>query len=105
MKLLINPNYDGYQRGLESMVYKFFNNITGLEAYVNEVLAQEMHNPVMKKVKRRKINVRFEDNIWAADLAEMGSLYSLNRGVKYLLCVINIFAKCIFGLNLLRIKS
>ena len=29
-----------------------------------------------------------KNNIWTTDLAEMGSLSSKNRNVKYLLCVI-----------------
>ena len=41
---------------------------------VNEELALELHKPVIKKFKKRKFYVRFKDNIWAADLAEMGSL-------------------------------
>ena len=49
--------------------------------------------PVIKKFNRRKVNVRFKDNIWAADLAEMGSLSSKNRNVKYLSCVIDVFTK------------
>ena len=36
---------------------------------VNEVLAQELHKPVIKKVKRRKVYSMFKDNIGAADLA------------------------------------
>ena len=32
---------------------------------------------------------RFKDSIWAADLAEKGSLASFNCGVKYLLCVLD----------------
>ena len=37
---------------------------------------------------------RFKENIWAADLAEMGPLSSKNRGVKkYLLFVIDVFLK------------
>ena len=37
---------------------------------------------------------RFKQNIWAADLAEMGPLSSKNRGVKkYLLFVIDVFLK------------
>ena len=36
---------------------------------------------------------RFKDNIWAGDLAEMGSLSSKSQGVKYLLCVIDVFTK------------
>ena len=37
--------------------------------------------------------MRFKDNIWAADLAEMGSLSSKNRNIKYSLCVIDVFTK------------
>ena len=46
-----NPKYDGYQRGLASMLYKFFDNKTGLRASVNEVLAKELHKPLIKKFK------------------------------------------------------
>ena len=41
---------------------------------VNEVLAQESRKPVIKNFKRREVYARFKDNIWAADLAEIGSL-------------------------------
>ena len=46
-----------------------------------------------KKFKRRNIYARFKDNIRAADLAEMESLPSKNKNVKYLLCVIDAFTK------------
>ena len=39
------------------------------------------------------MQARFKDKIWAADLAEMESLSSKNRNVKYLLCVIDVFTK------------
>ena len=68
------------------------NKKTRLVATVNEDLAQELHKPVIKKFKRRKVYARFKDNIWVADLAEMGSC-SLNCGVKYLVCVIDVFTK------------
>ena len=48
---------------------------------------------MIKKFKRRKVYARLKDNISAADLAEMGSLSSKNQGVKYLLCVVDIFIK------------
>ena len=51
---------------------------------VNEVLAQELYKLVIKKFKRRNVYERFKDNIWPADLAEMGSLSSTNQGAKYL---------------------
>ena len=49
---------------------------------VNEQLAEELHELVTKKFRRRKVYARFKDNILAADLAEMGSLSSNNRNVK-----------------------
>ena len=80
-EIAINPKYDGYQRGLGSMVYKFFwwkrfwisSHKKSGSRYVNEVLAQELHKPVIKKFKRREVYARFQDNIWAADSAETGS--------------------------------
>ena len=64
-EIVISPKYDGYQRGLASMVYKFFGKKKGSEAKasVNEELAQELHKPVIKKFKRRKFYARFENNI------------------------------------------
>ena len=56
---------------------------------VNEVKSQELHKPVIKKLKRRKAYARFKDNIWAADLAEMGLLFSEIRGVNYVSKIIS----------------
>ena len=92
-EIAINPEYDRYQRGFASMVYKFFDKKTGLGASVNEKLAQELRKPVIKQFKRKKVYTRFIDNIWAADLSKMVSLSSKNLGVKYLLFTINLFTK------------
>ena len=45
-----NHGYDGYQRALASMVYKFFDEKTGSGAgiTVNEQLAEELHKPITK---------------------------------------------------------
>ena len=69
-----NHKYDGYQRILASMVYKFFDKKTVSKVSVNEQLAEEVHKSVIKKFKRRKVYARFKDNSWAADLAKMESL-------------------------------
>ena len=45
------------------MVYKFFIKKIGSGTNVIEVLAQELHKPVIKKFKRKKAYARFEDNI------------------------------------------
>ena len=85
-----NRNYDGYQRALASMVHEFFDKKAGLGVSVNEQLAVELHKPVIKIFKIRKVYARFKDNIWAADIVEMESK---NKNVKYLLRVIDVFTK------------
>ena len=94
-----NPEYDGYQRGLASMVYKFFDKKATAEPSAKHViesgikkdttkstaepsaltsssliLADELHKPVIKKFNKRKVYSQFKDNIWGVDLADMQSL-------------------------------
>ena len=66
---------------------------TGSGISVNEQLPEELHKLVIKKFKRRKVYARLKNSIWAADLAEMGSLSSKNKNVNYLLCAIDVFTK------------
>ena len=55
-----NPKYDGYQRGLVSMVYKFFDKktkgsgvpIANKSIPQNEQLAEELHKPIIRKSKK-----------------------------------------------------
>ena len=52
-----NPKYDGYQRGLASMVYNFFDKKskrTGIKPMPNKKLANELHKRIIKKFKKRK---------------------------------------------------
>ena len=100
-----NPEYDGYQRGLASMVYKFFGKNSTAEPSAKHVmgsgivrdsslkLADELHKLVTKKNKKRKIFSQFKDNIWGVDLADMQSLSMKNKGIKYLLCAIDLLKK------------
>ena len=46
-----NPKYDGYQRGLASMVYKFFGKKTAGGAVKNgTMLTGELHKPIIRKL-------------------------------------------------------
>ena len=95
-KIASDPKYDGYQRGLASMVYKFFDKKSSGSGITNEFnyqLANELHKPIIKKFKKRKVYSSFRDNIWGVDLADMQSLSRYNKGVKYLLCAIDLFSK------------
>ena len=87
---------DGYQRGLALMVYKFFDKKFSGSGIVNEPnyqLANELHKPIIRKFKKRKVYSSFRDNIWGVDLADMQSLSKYNKGIKYLLCAIDLFSK------------
>ena len=66
----------------------FYGKKTVSGVNVNEEPAEELHKPVIKQFKRRRVYVKFKDNICAADSVEMGSFSSKNRNAKYLLCVI-----------------
>ena len=59
----------------------------------NEQLAEELHKPIIKKSKKRKIYSAFKNYIWAADLADMPLISKFNKGLRFLLCVIDIFSK------------
>ena len=96
-----NPKYDGYQRGLASMVYKLFDKKTKGSGVTlanksisqNEHLAEEPHKPIIRKLKRREVYSAFKDNIWPADLADMQLISKFNKGFRFLLCVIDIYSK------------
>ena len=73
-KIASNPKYDGYQRGLASMVYKFFDKKSEGSGIINEPnyqLANEPHKPIIRKFKKRKVYSNFRDNIWGDGLADM----------------------------------
>ena len=95
-----DPKYDGYQRGLASMVYKFFHKKSEGSGVVNtkltpqnQQLAEELHKPIIKKFGKRKVHAAFKDNIWGADLADMQLLSRYNKGIRFLLSIIHILSK------------
>ena len=100
-----NPEYDGYQRGLASMVYKFFNKTStgsGFKKLENttkpssSILADELHKPIIRKFNKGKVYSQFKDNIWGVDLADTQSLSRKNKCIKYLLCAIDLHSKYAF---------
>ena len=63
-------------------------------------LADELHKPIIKKFNKRKVYSSFKDNIWGVDLADMQLLSKFNKGIKYLLCVIDLYSKYAFAVTL-----
>ena len=87
-KIASDPKYDGYQRGLASMVYKFFDKKSsgsGVAAEPSYQFAYELYRQIIRKFKKRKVYLSFRDDIWGVDLADMQSLSKCNKEIKYLL--------------------
>ena len=91
-KIASDQKYDGYQRGLASMVYKFFYKKSQGSGVANnnenKQLAEELHKPIIRKFEKRKLYSSFRDNIWGVDLADMQVLSKYHKGYRFLLCVI-----------------
>ena len=78
------------------MVYKFFDKKStgsGVNSTPNYQLQNELHKQMIRKFTRRKVYSSFQDNIWRVDLSDMQSLSKYNKGIKYLLCAIDLFSK------------
>ena len=67
-----DPKYDGYQRGLASMDYRFFEkktkgsgaNKSAIKSIPqNEQSAEELQKTIIRKFKKRKVYSTFKDNI------------------------------------------
>ena len=117
-----NPEYDGYQKGVASIVYKFFDKKSTAKATAepsslertgsgfkklkdttkpsSSILADELHKPIIRKFNKRKVYSQFKYNIWGVDLADMQSLSRKNKGIKYLLCAIDLYSKYAFVIPL-----
>ena len=87
------------------MVYKFFDKKSRGSGIKNEIkenqqLANELHKPIIRKFKKRKVYSSCKENIWVVDLADVQLISKYNKGIRYLLCAIALFSKYAFVLPL-----
>ena len=73
------------------MVYKFFDKklqgsgrpLSSVSLIANNKeniqLADELHKPIIRKFKKRKVYSSFKGNIWGADLADMQLLSKFKK--------------------------
>ena len=59
----------------------------------SQQLADELHKPITRNFQKRSVVSNGIDDIWAADLVEMQKFSKWNKGIKYLLMVIDVFSK------------
>lgn len=57
------------------------------------MLVNELHKQARKRFLRRRVVMKGIDDLWQADLVEMGSYSRQNKGYRYLLTVIDTFSK------------
>ena len=100
LKIAMDSKVNGYQGSLSALVYKFFNERTKVSGIKydkklteNKQLAEELHNLIIGEFLKRKVYSSFKDNIWGVDLADMSLISNFNKGIKYLLCVIDLFSR------------
>ena len=78
------------------MVYKFFDKRSSGSGVATDPiyqLANDLHRQINGNFKRRKLYSSFRENIWDLDLVDMQSLSKYNRGIRCLLCAIDLFSK------------
>ena len=80
------------------MVYKFFDKKSKGSGIKNDIkenqqLASELHKAIIRKFKKRKVYSSFKDNILGVDLADMQLISKYNKGIRYLLSVLDFFSK------------
>ena len=90
-------------------IYKFFDKtsngsgVSNNEIKQNLELAEELHKPFIRSIKRGTVYSGFKDNIWGADLADMQLISKFNKRFRFLLRVIDIFSKYVWVV--LKIKK
>ena len=59
----------------------------------DQKLTEELHKQIISLLKKRKVHSSIIDSIWGADLAEMQLINKVNKEIRFLLCVYDIFSK------------
>ena len=80
------------------MVYKSFDKKStgsGIKNKIkqNQQLANELHKPIIRKFKKRKVYASFKGNVWGLDLADMQLISKYNKKVRFLLSEIDLLSK------------
>ena len=91
-----NQKNDGFQRGLPSMVYKFFDKKisgSGIKNYVKQRVSWRINKPFVKKFNKREVHSSSIDNIWVDDFADMQLISKFNKWIRFLIYVIDIYSK------------
>ena len=68
----------------------------------SDPLTDELHKPVRKNFKKRRVFAAKSNDIWAADLVDMQYFAKTNKGYRYILMIIDVFSKYGWAIPLKR---
>ena len=93
-----SPKYDGYQRCVASVVYKFLVQKSSGDAAKSEIMSklqlpEDLNIPVTRKFEKWKVYSSFKDSIWDADLADMQLTSKFSKRIHILLGITDIYRK------------
>jgi len=96
-----NPMFDDVQRKDANFISGIMKTKAKFGFGVwNEELADELHAPVRRKFKRRRVISYSVDDVWSCDLVEMQGWKKQNKGYRYMLNVIDVHSKYAWSIPL-----
>ena len=91
-----NPKHAGAFSGQSTFQKHTKQAQSRVKDFLSSIDAYTLHKPVRRKFPRRFTYASQIDELWQAALADMSLLQSQNRGVRFLLTVIDVFSKFAF---------
>ena len=76
---------DFLQLFINFSIKKAFGGSVKNEIISSKALVEELHKPIIRKFKKRKVHSTFIDNVWHADLADMQLISKFNKDFYYVL--------------------
>ena len=62
----------------------------------SQIINLQMNLQITRKFRKRKAYSLFRDIVWVVDLADIQSLSKYKKGIRYLLCAIELFSKFVW---------
>jgi hypothetical protein len=91
-----NPSSASSFTGLASLKnsYKFKSpKLKNLKEWLLNQETYTLHKPLIKNFQREKVMVSGIDDLWQVDLVDVSNISRENKGIKFLLTIIDVFSK------------
>ena len=95
-ELYEDPEVEGSLGGVTRFAHEHRIPLAEAQKALESSLACTLHKPRRRKFPNTRVLVFGADEHWAADLVEVQTLKSYNKGVRYLLTVVDVFSKYVW---------